>query len=125
MIVSCRRSRLRQHLTEIAAPLTNFHEGAILASELARQGVDLRLPLRRQGGKARAIAFQKRLRVRRFGAAMARRLRLELRDQFSHASLYLPVDLDEMALNLSLSLFRAVKPPFALSKIGVHDAVLH
>jgi len=106
-------------MTESNSPLTKLGQGAILASELARQGVDLRLTRRREGGEACAIALEECLRRR--VAIMARRLRLKPWDQRGHLALNLAIDHGELALNLPPRLLRTIELPFAVPESGPHD----
>jgi hypothetical protein len=111
-------------LIEIAATKAQFGEGAILASELARQGVDFGLTFGREGGEMGAIALEERLRICSLVATAAKRPWMKLRDQRSHAALNLPVNQAQLTLDLSARLLRAMKLPFAVWNLELHVVAL-
>ena len=62
---------LLAHLGTFTVPLDEYGNCLLLPRLLARQGVDLRLPFRGQGGELRPIALEERARIGRLTPTIA------------------------------------------------------
>ena len=95
---------------------------AILPCELARQGVDLGLPLCGKRCKMCAIALEKRPPIKGLAAPIAGALRLQPRNQRRHVSYDLPIDHVELALRLPARLLHAEELDEGIERNAHDDA---
>lgn len=88
-------------------PLEETGDRKILSRELSGQRIDLRLALRREGGKMRPVALEKGAPIPILPSTIARLARPQFRHQCRHASIDLPVDEVELPLDLSAGFLHA------------------
>lgn len=84
----------------MAVPFEEAGDRLLLPRQLARQGVDLRLPLRGQRGELGAIALEERARIGRLAPAVVCPAWQQAGDQCGHAACDLPVHHVQLTLRL-------------------------